>query len=76
MEQLRAVVGASVVMAGGEFRVLLEGLQLVLPLLLQLVRDPFELQDDCQWLTVDELFVPELFLPIFQRPDHQQNLPV
>jgi len=76
MEQFGAVVRASVVVAGRQLCVLLEGFQLVLLLLLQLVRDPLELQDDRQWLAVDELFVPELFRPIFQRPDRQQNLPV
>ncbi len=69
MEQVGAVVGASVVMPGGQLCILLEGLQLVLPFLLQLIRDPFQFQNDRQRLAVDKLLVPELFRSVFQWPD-------
>jgi hypothetical protein len=76
MEQIGAVVGASVVMPGRQLCVLLEGLQLVLPFFLQLIRDPLQFQNDRQRLAVDEFLVPELLWSVLERPDRQQDLPV
>ncbi len=63
-------------MPGRQLRVLLEGLQLVLPFFLQLIRDPLQFQDDRQRLAVDEFLVPELLWSVLERPDRQEDLPV
>ena len=76
MEQVRAVVRPPVVVSGGQFCVLLEGLHLLLVLLLELLRHSLQLQDELKRLAVDEVHVTELLRPVLQRPDGQQYLPV
>jgi hypothetical protein len=69
VEQVGTVVRPSVVVAGGQLRVLLERLQLLLLLLLHLVGHSLQVQYDWQRVAVDEILVPELFRSVLQRPD-------
>jgi hypothetical protein len=69
VEQVGTVVRPSVVVAGGQLRVLLERLQLLLLLLLHLVGHSLQVQYDWQRVAVDEILVSELFRSVLQRPD-------